>query len=174
MDELTQQPTRRRILDEVRERPGSSGRDVQRRLQLGWGETAYHLERLVEGGALRRERGGGRDYYFTVDVTWEDRRLFEALRSPMQRQIAMTLVRQPGRSFSELQDSLGAGKSTISYHLARLTERNEVETFHEAGVRRYRLRRPARVEQLLRSYQTTFGDELVDRFVESFSGLFPD
>ncbi len=171
MDELAQQPTRRRILDHVRERPGISGREVQRQVGLGWGETAYHLERLVRGGLLRRERGAGRDYYFTSDVTWEDRRLFETLRSPTGRQIALFLVRTPGLTFADLQAALGVGKSTVSYHLTRLAERQAVESYFEGGLRRYRLLRPDRVGQLLRSYHTTFGDELVDRFAESLSAL---
>lgn len=174
MDELTGQPTRRRILDEVAAQPGLSGRDIQRRLGLGWGETAYHLDLLVKGGAIRRERGGGRDYYFAADVTWEDRRLFEALRSPTQRTIVIALVARPGLSFSDLVEESRVGKSTVSYHLAQLAERGALESKYVEGVRRYELRRPERVGQLLRAYRATFGDQLVDRFVASFSGLLPE
>lgn len=173
MDELRAQPTRRRILDEVAARPGSSGRDLQRRLALGWGETAYHLERLVKAGALRRERGGGRDYYFAADISWEDRRLFEALRSPTERAIVIALARAPGGlSFAEAQEAAGVGKSSVSYHLAQLAARGAIDASAPEGLRRYRLLRPARVEQLLQAYRTTFADRLVDEFVASFSGLW--
>ncbi len=171
MDELGGQPTRRRILELVQERPGASGRDVQRQLGLGWGETAYHLERLVQGGRLHRERGGGRDYYFSEGVTWEDRRLFQALRSPTERQIALALLQASPRSFADLTQAVGFGKSTVSYHLARLAALRAIVPVLVDGQRRYRLERPERVGQLLRSYRTTFADRLVDEFVASFSGL---
>ncbi len=85
MDDLVKLPTRRRIVEYVTENPGTSGREVQRKLDLGWGETAYHLGRLVRGGVLRKESTGHRDYYFPLALTLADRRIFQALQSPTER-----------------------------------------------------------------------------------------
>ncbi len=171
MDELTLQPTRQRIVEEVAHHPGLSGRELQQRLILGWGETAYHLERLVRAGAVRRERGGWRDYYFASDVTWDDRKLHQSLRSPTERAILIALARKERLTFRELGDELEVGKSTVSFHLNLLIERGTVLAEPSPEGRRYRAQRPDRVRELLRAYRVSFQDRLVDQFVASFSGL---
>lgn len=172
MDELVAQPTRRRIFEVVREHPGASAREVQRIAGLGWGETAYHLGQLTTAGVLRRERGGRRDYYFLAATTWEDRRLFRALRSPAQRALLLLLSEAPGLSLADLRDRTGFSLSTTSFHLRQLLEHAVVEGFRDGNLRRYRAVRPERVAELVRGYRTSFEDRLVDRFVETWTGLF--
>ena len=171
MDELRDQPTRRRLLDAVKCHPGSSARDLQRELGLGWGETIYHLGRLTRGGALRRERGGRRDFYFVEEVSWNDRKLLQTLRSASERRLVVLLAHEPGLTFNDLHERSGLGKSTVSYHVGHLVARGEVDRFFFEGVHRYRLTRPERVSELLRQFHETFGDRLVDRFVASFTGI---
>ncbi len=172
MDDLLAQPTRRRIYEVVASHPGASAREVQRLAQLGWGETAYHLEQLTGAGVLRRERGARRDYYFLSSMTWEDRRLFQALRSPAQRTLLILLSESPGLSLAELRERAGLGLSTTSFHLRQLVDRAIVEQFREGNLRRYRTARPEHVAELVRGYRASFQDRLVDRFVEAWSGLF--
>jgi predicted transcriptional regulator len=172
MDELLAQPTRRKIFEVVSKNPGSSARDVQRLARLGWGETAYHLEQLTEAGVIRRERGGRRDYYFAPAMTWEDRRLFQALRSPAQRRMLLVLSETPGLTLGELREKLGLSLSTTSFHVRQLLSYSIIEVFRTENLRRYRAVRPQRVAELVKSYQGSFEDRLVDRFVEAWSGLF--
>ncbi len=171
MDELLAQPTRRRIFDVVSAHPGASAREVQRLAGLAWGETAYHLEQLTSAGVLRRERGGRRDYYFPATMTWEDRRLLQALRSPAQRALLLLLSERPGLTLAELREVAGFSLSTTSFHLRQLLDRAVVEMYREGNARRYRVVRPERVAELVRGYRTSFEDRLVDRFVETWSGL---
>ncbi len=172
MDELLAQPTRRRIFDVVCQHPGVSARDVQRLARLGWGETAYHLDQLTSAGVLRRERGPRRDYYFPAAMTWEDRRLFRALRSPSQRRILLALSEAPGLTLAELKERAEFSLSTTSFHVHQLLEQALVESYREGNLRRYRALRPARVAELVRGYRASFEDRVVDRFVETWSGLF--
>ena len=171
MDPLLEQPTRRRIFDVVSQHPGSSGREVQRRAGLGWGETAYHLDQLTRAGVLRRERGGRRDYYFPASMTWEDRRLFQALRSDAERRILLELADRPGRTLNELTAAVGLSLSTTSFHLRLLLRQSVVEGYREGPLRRYRTGRPEKVRELLSLYRESFADRWVDRFVEAWSGL---
>lgn len=172
MDDLLAQPTRRRIFDVVSKHPGASARDVQRIAGLGWGETAYHLEQLTDGGVLRRERGGRRDYYFAAAMTWEDRRLFQALRSPAQRRLLLVLTESPGLTLSELRARLDLSLSTTSFHVRQLMSYSVIEGYRSGNLRRYRAMRPQRVAELVKGYRESFEDRLVDRFVEAWSGLF--
>ena len=171
MDGLLALPTRRKIVDVVTAYPGASARDIQRRAGLGWGETAYHLDQLTRAGALRRERGGRRDYYFPSTMTWEDRRLFQVLRSGAERRLLLELGRRPGLSLNELREATGFSLSPTSFHLRHLMTQGAVEGFRDGALRRYRALRPERVAELLARYRESFEDRLVDRFVEAWSGL---
>lgn len=171
MEDLIKQPTRRRIYDVVARHPGASARDVQRLAGLAWGETAYHLDQLTRSGALRRERGGRRDYYFRPDMTWDDRRLLRSLRSGAQRRLLLSMSEHPGQTIAELSTACALSLSTTSFHLRELADAGVVEGFREENTRRYRLTMPERVAQLLAAYRDSFEDRLVDRFVETWSSL---
>ena len=171
MAALLEQPTRRRIFEVVQQHPGSSAREIQRRAQLGWGETAYHLDQLTRAGLLRRERGGRRDYYFPAEMSWDDRRTFQALRSAAERRILLELVDRPGRTLAELRTATGLSLSTTSFHVRHLLHATIVEGFPDGNQRRYRALRPDRVREFLHRYQESFEDRWVDRFVEAWSGL---
>lgn len=171
MDEILAQPTRQRIFEIVGAHPGASAREIQRLGGLAWGETAYHLDQMIRAGVVRRERGGRRDYYFRLDMTWEDRRVLLSLRSRTERQILLVLVDSPDLTLSDLRERTGTSLSTVSAHLRRLLSLGIVES-HPVGLsRQYRPVRPERVALLLRQYRESFRDRLVDRFVETWSDL---
>lgn len=174
MDDLVEQPTRRRIIDCVADNPGLSGRDVQRRLNLGWGETAYHLGLLVRGGALRKESTGHRDYYFPLALTLADRKIFQALHSPTERAVLAALLEHPDLSSAELFEVLQVGRSATYFHLRHLLNEGLVEEYYAAGVRRYRPCRTDRLQELLGVFRETWQGRLVDRFAASFAAMLPD
>ena len=171
MDDLLGQPTRRRIYDAVSGHPGASARDVQRLVGLAWGETAYHLDQLTKGGLLRRERGGRRDYYFRLDMTWDDRKLFLTLRSETARNLLLLLSETPELTLAELRERADISLSTASFHLRYLLTQGLVEAVRDGNLRRYRAVRPARVAELLKQYKDSFQDRLVDRFIRVWSPL---
>jgi predicted transcriptional regulator len=171
MDELVDQPTRKRIVEDIGAHPGSSAREIQHRLTLGWGDTAYHLDRLTQAGAIRRERGGRRDFYFASDITWEDRKILRALNSASQQALLLALASSPSLSFAELRDRLAVSKSTVSFHLGVLLRQGTVEHFVAQGERRYRAPRAERVRELLHEHRASFGDRLVDTFAASLGSL---
>lgn len=165
---------RERMLEEVRRHPGSSARDLQRHLGLAWGETAYHLDRLFRTGALRRERGGWRDYYFPPELTWVDRRILQSLRSPAERALLLAVLQKPGSSYAELVQATGLGRSTASFHLRRLTELGRLSIEGVGMEKRFTVVESERTRALLAQYAASFGDELVDRFVDAFGGWLPE
>lgn len=171
MEDLIAQPTRQKIVGVVREHPGASARDVQRLAGLAWGETAYHLDQLLRAGALRRERGGRRDYYFPVELTWDERRLFLALRSDTERRLLLELADAPGLTLAELQARADASLSTASFHLRRLLDLGLVESTRDGNLRRYRLLEADRVRAFATTYRSSFRDRVVDRFVAAWSGM---
>jgi predicted transcriptional regulator len=171
MEELLAQPTRRRIFGVIRSHPGASAREVQRLAGLAWGETAYHLDQMTRAGALHRERGGRRDYYFTSDVTWDDRRLFRSLRSATQRRVLLCLIDTPGLTLGEIRLRAESSLSTVSFHVRHLLSVNAVEAVRDGNLRRYQVVDAARVRMYLERYRESFQDRFVDRFVETWSSL---
>lgn len=174
MDEVLQLATRRRIHDAVEKHPGSSAREVQRLLSLGWGETSYHLDRMVQAGALRRERTPSRDFYFTPDLTWDDRKCLVFFRGRNTRRILLTLLEHPGSSSVEVSERLVLGRSTVFFHLTRLLQGGIVVSSREAVARRYQVAHPEQAIRLLAAYRDSFGEELVSRFAEVWGTLLPD
>ncbi|HXQ94983.1 MAG TPA: winged helix-turn-helix transcriptional regulator [Thermoplasmata archaeon] len=164
-------PLRERIVDEVARHPGSSAREIQRRLGVAWGETAYHLDRLARDGTVRRERGGWRDYYFTRDLTWADRRIFQALRSPAERRLVLTVLEFPGETFTPIVSRTGLARSTASFHLGHLVALGVLHPPGSGGAEGYEVLEPDRIRRLLTTYSASFADGLVDRFVAAFGGL---
>jgi predicted transcriptional regulator len=171
MDDVLEQPTRRRIYDVVSDHPGASARDVQRLAGLAWGETAYHLEVMTKAGVVRRERGGRRDYYFPPEMTWNDRKLLRSLRSDSQRRLLLELTATKGLTIAELCGRTGLSVSTTAFHLRELVESGLVEAFRDGNLHRYRTALPERVSEMLRAHRASFRDRLVDRFVETWSSL---
>ncbi len=173
-DDILLQRTRRRILDHIAGHPGLSARELQRALDLGWGETAYHLEQLVRANALRRERTGRRDAYFDPAVPWADRRLLVVLRGGATRQLLLELSSTAALTFSDLQRRLDVSKSTLSFHLTRLIAAGVVEEVRADSGRAYRVPDRERVAQLVREHRTSFEDRLIDRFIETWASLLPE
>lgn len=171
MEDLLQHPTRRHLYEEVRKRPGISARELQRALDIGWGEAAHHLRQLTDAGLLRRERGGRRDYYFLPEITWQDRKTLLLLRSPAERMILVGLASSPGLSFPQVVSHAGLSKSTVSFHMHHMIELGVVEGYREDNVLRYRPQDRERLAELLRRYREGFDDRLVDQFVGVWSQL---
>jgi predicted transcriptional regulator len=167
-------PTRRRIFDFVGKHPGSSARSIQRGLGLGWGETTYHLDQLLEGGLLHRERGGRRDYYFPSDMPPVDRQMLLSMQSTVERALLVELSRFPGLTFRELVARLGSGKTTIAFHLKFLVAVGTVDVSDSRSGRRYHARRPDVVLRLYGSFRDSFEERWVDRFSSTWGGLTRD
>ncbi len=174
MTEVLQLETRQRIFGVVRKNPGFSAREVQRQLGLGWGETAYHLDRMAEAGVLRRERAPNRDFYFASEVTWDDRRYLVFLRGEATRSILLALIENPGLSPADLAEKLGIARSTVYFHLTRLVRGGLLEGRLDNATRRYRVAQPEQAIRLLRTYRENFGEEIVSRFAEIFGAIFPE
>ena len=174
MDDVLQLKTRRLIYDAVRQNPGWSARDIQRLLGLGWGETSHHLNRMVQAGVLRRERAPKRDFYFPMDIPWDERRCLIFLRGENTRRILLTLLGSSGLRSVEIAERLRLGKSTVSFHLTRLVQGSLVLSSREDVNCRYQVAHPERVAGILANYRGSFREELASRFAEVWDALLPE
>lgn len=138
---------------------------------MGWGETTYHLEQMLRAGLLHRERGGRRDYYFQAGLPPIDQQLLLVMQSAVERALLVDLSRFPGRTFRELTDRLGLGRTTTAFHLKFLVALELVGVEVVGPRREYSARRPDLVLRLYGSFRDSFEDRWVDRFASTWGGL---
>jgi predicted transcriptional regulator len=165
--------TRRRLYDAVRQTPGLSAREIQRSAGTAWGETAYHLERLAQGGLLHRERGSHQDYYFCTDLPLGDRTLLRLARSPAVRRLLVVLLETPDVSLSELSERAELSLSRTSIHLRRLLETGMVGSDRRGALRTFAVVDRERIARALVTYRESFADAWVERLVDTFGEMFP-
>jgi predicted ArsR family transcriptional regulator len=98
------------------------------------------------------------------------------LRNDKLRRILFTLILDPGLSHKSLSAKLGWPKSTISFYLKKLFEKNIVEersfksTDSVSGTGKPQkglyIKRPDKIVQLVVMYKTGFFDELSNRILD--------
>jgi DNA-binding transcriptional ArsR family regulator len=66
----------------------------------------------------------------------------------------------------ELTELLNITKSTLSYYTHHLEKLDVIDIIVDGREKRYSVKDPARITELIKKHKKSFGDELVDRFVE--------
>jgi predicted transcriptional regulator len=171
-DDLLALETRRRIYTVVVRSPGLGSREIQRQTKMAWGETTYHLDRLVTAGLVHREQGGHQDYYFAATVPLGDRTLLRLARSPASRRVLEALLLVPDGTVPELQEQTGLSPGRLSIHLRRFLETGLVRAGRRERFRTFAIVDRDRVIRLLVAYRSGFADGWVDRLLETWSELF--
>jgi len=171
-DDLLALETRRRIYTVVVRSPGLGSREIQRQTGMAWGETTYHLDRLVTAGLVHREQGGHQDYYFAATVPLGDRTLLRLARSEASRRVLGALLTGSDVTVPELQERTGLSPGRLSIHLRRFLETGLVQSGRRERFRTFSIVDRDRVIRLLVAYRSGFADGWVDRLLETWSEVF--
>ena len=174
MPEALALETRRRIFEHVRRFPGTHFREVQRALGLQPGELEYHLHTLEKAGLLTSQEGAARRRYFVAaEIPHPDKALLGLLRQAAVRRILLAVLEKPGISFQEIHAAVGGAKSTLSFHLRKVTGSGLVAVERAGRENVYAVPEADRVAGLLVTYRASFLDDAVDRFADLWLGLGP-
>jgi len=174
MKDALELETRRRIFQKISAFPGMYFREIQRALKLEVGEVEYHLGYMEKAGLVNVMLDGNRKRYFargSVDAS--DRKILSLLRQEVPRQIVINILLTEKRSFQELLEKIGKAKSTMSFHLSKLTEGGHLSVERVGKENVYSVTHPEKMAKLLIIYRETFLDEAVDRFAEAWLELRP-
>ena len=137
--------------------PGAHFSKLRDDLGLGTGETQYHLQRLVDAGAVESRRDGDYRRFFPADrFSAEEQLALGYLRRETPRGMVVELLRRPEATGRDLAAALSVTPPTISKHAAELADAGLLE--RSEG---YRLVDPETMLVLLVRYADSFGTDAV-------------
>ena len=143
------------IVGYVASTPGAHFSKVRDDLQLGTGETQYHLRNLVDDDTLEVRRDGDYKRFFPASRFSEFEQVaLGYLRRDTPRGMLVHLLRDPDATGSELADRLGVSRATVSTYAKELDAVGLLS--REDG---YAVRNPETVITLLIRYADSFGSD---------------
>ncbi|MEM4257765.1 MAG: winged helix-turn-helix transcriptional regulator [Candidatus Thermoplasmatota archaeon] len=161
------------ISDFLRCNPGAHCREVSRRLNIPFSTVRYHLVRLEKQNILYCVRVGKyARYYVSGMIGVDERSIVSVLRNATQKQIIEVLLVNVAVSKEEVGNCLRRHPTTIMFHLNQLLERDIIttqgcsdalvgskenlgcscQTSSRAKFKRYRLKKPDLVAQVMQKY----------------------
>lgn len=164
--------TRDRLHQHVQRHPGLHFNALVRRLDLAPGQVQYHLHRLSDANCVVGEELYGQTHYFPPDFDPLERRTLALARRETARDVLFYLLEQEEAPAATVADELDIARSTLSYHLDRLTDASLVEERRDdSGRIHVSLARPDETLRLLRTIRPSFPGRLVDRFTRLVDDL---
>jgi predicted transcriptional regulator len=134
--------------------PGAHFSKVRDDLQLGTGETQYHLRQLSEDGAVESHRDGDYRRFFPVgQFSTFEKRALGYLRRETPRGMLVELLRDPDVTAGELAAELDVSRPTISNYAGDLEAAGLLS--REDG---YAVEEPETVLTLLVRFADSFDD----------------
>jgi predicted transcriptional regulator len=168
---------RKKIYQLIEKLPGIHFRELFRKLDISMGSFEYHLNILEKSNLVYLKKEGGFSRYFVKGkLGEEDKELATMLRNDRLRTMLLNLILHPGISHKTLTDKLGWPKSTISFYLKKLIDKNVVEERALKGLKDIskpgkpemglHVVKPDRVIHLVVLYKSGFFDELSNRILD--------
>lgn len=153
---------RKIVYEIIRDNPGSHLRQIDRMLDIPLGTIRYHLRVLEKRSMIvSRSEGKYKRFYVHGDIDSSDKDRLAVLRKELPRTIVLYLMEYPDSTHTEISQVMDVAPSTLTYHLKKLVKDGMINCVD----RRYRVKDPEAVADLLIRYRRTFLDSLVDRFV---------
>lgn len=161
---------RARILEYIRENPGTHLRKVSKALGLAMGDTQYHLSVLERAGQVKSRRIRLYRHYYSAEILGDKEELLLAfLRQETARDIIVYLMEHPRSTQIDIAKFKNFSGPTISWHMARLAESGLVLREKEGKNVRYTLQGDLKgLAFFLKSYHPDIWNKLAGRLAELF------
>ncbi|WP_254536822.1 winged helix-turn-helix transcriptional regulator [Halomarina litorea] len=166
--------TRERVRAHVREDPGVHFSDLRRALDIAPGQAQYHLRRLVDDGGLVEDALYGQTHYYPPSYDPWERRALALLRRETSADVVACLLDDGPLPPATVAERVGIARSTLSWHVARLTEAGVLVRDESGADLTLRVARPAATARLLRRAEPTLPGRLVDRFTRLVDDLLEE
>ena len=128
-DRVLDHPTRRRIVEAVKQDPGITTQEIRKLLEIPWTTAVHHLKMLEVNEVLVCSRHGHQCHWFDREqgALSRDRLALGALRSPATRRVYECVAKNPELPLTALAKILGVEHTTVKFHLRRLQRISIVE-----------------------------------------------
>lgn len=153
--------TRGMILDYVRAHPGTHLREIGRGLGLAMGDLQYNLDVLEKQHAISYARHGTYKFVLPYGMFGEKQSvILGALSIESQREIMLSLIKNPRLSQSELARIMGLTPPTVAWHMKQLIAQGIVERIENGNVVRFRvIGNIEEIERFIQHYHPTFWEK---------------
>ena len=160
---------RRRVYEFIKTNPGTHMREIQRRLDMPIGHLKFHIEYLVKHEILTEKSDRYyKRYYLTGTLGSLDKNALAILRQQYPRWIILHLLQIPKVKHKELLEKFELKPSTLSFYLKAMIEKELVTRVKAGRESIYTLNNPENIIKILITYQPSFFDKLVDRFLDTW------
>lgn len=139
-DQVLDHPSRKLLVECIRERPGIHFRALQRAVGTGSASVQYHLQMLLKAGFVHRHEWKGAVGYYAEGVAAMPGH--DTMRSETARSILEQILTQPGSTASDIATRLDCDPSLVSYHLRQFQAAGLIDRVTSAGSQRI-VARPA-------------------------------
>jgi predicted transcriptional regulator len=155
------------IISYIDNNPGQHYNNILRALKIAPGTLQYHLNRMERAKKIIVVRKKFYTRYFPKTMKHPvDQNIMVVLRQKIPRNLLLLLMEGSDKTGHELAELLNVTKSTLSYYTRQLEKLDVINITIDGREKRYSLKDPARIAELIKKHKKSFGDEMVDRFVE--------
>jgi len=173
-DEVLELKTRRQIYNHILKHPGLHEREISRQLTIPLSTLDYNLFFLKKRGLVtNRSDERYTRYYIAGAIGIKDKKIIAILRQNVFRKVIIFLLLHPHSFHRDICNYLELAPSTISFHLNRLANLEVVNRIQVGRETKYHLEEVEHISDLLITYQKSFFDDAVDRFVDAWLELHP-
>jgi len=165
---------RKKVFDLIAEAPGLHLREIQKRLNIPLGTVEYHLNYFADNEmVLVKEEGGYKRYYPKQTMGSEDRKYLSLLRQAIPRRIVLFLMHAPGATFGDIAQALSMPPSSLAFHVKKLVTADVLDRVKKGRVSYFKVKDQERMAKILIAHKRSFLDEVVDRFVSTWTEYHP-
>ncbi len=133
--EVLNQFTRGRIYEHIRKNPGDHYNSIKQELELNNGALAYHLRTLERENYIKSMRDGIYKRFYPVGMKIPEKP--KKRLSPVQKEILVTIKRNPGTTQKEISKGLNLSQQVVSYHVNLMIESQLLRTEKHDNTLRY-------------------------------------
>lgn len=164
--------TRRKIYNLILTYPGLHEREIARKLDMSLSTLDYHLHYLEKREIIVSKKDGRYTRYFVSKrIGAQDKRAISLLRQKTPRNIVLFLLLNPRSLHKEICDEVKKSPSTVSFHLKKLVDAGIVDAISIGRGTAYEVKNVDKIVDILITYKSTFLDDAVDKFIETWSSL---
>ena len=157
-DEILENERRKKIYVAIEANPGFHLRRLQKALNMPLTTLHYHLSYMTRKKIVFAELEGHQKKYYTKRLETEDKRILSALRQKKTKNIIQAVLANKKAKHQQLADCLKLPRSTLSFYLKQLVDKNILKREKIGHENVYILSDQNRIEKVLAAHKTSLTD----------------